>query len=600
MVIAVDKKPKPMRVLVLYWHDRSGPLRLAIQRHLQALDCSTAGHEVLYYNALDGAPSWLRRLEFDAIILHTTFLCLRWSYRFYEWKWTMRWINDVRCVKVAVPQDEYDHAEVLDEWLHEMGVGIVFTNFGPSHRALLYPIMSAKAKFHECLTGYIDERDGERLRSRRRDISERPLDIVYRATHLPYWFGSHGQMKHRIGEAVAARAGMHGLRCDISTGRGDVIIGPRWLDFLASGRAVIGCEGGSSGLDRRGEIRARLEHLAARQSFLSYEESDRMMPPEWDRHNFGALSPRHLEAVTTETCQLLVEGTYNGAMRAHEHYLPIKADFSNLDQVLDQAKDPTVLQEVADRAYRDVYESGRYFYCMFAKQIEGAIEEALPDQRAIGRRTERPTRLGWNVAGLLARLSERARFARVRAASALRRVPMYWGVIRHPLVCAARAYLMLRLVLSHPPSHALLLTYWTDAQLKATMKAAEVWNDLFIIRLMRKLHDSEVRQTQTCRVAIDADREGHRFIFRTLLIESRAVGTTPLIDERMFQSGVEGAASGTTLAWDHSTVASEVLYPIVGKKRLAVRIGVGGVYTFLAFSTLSHRYPEQARLALTS
>jgi hypothetical protein len=600
MVIAVENKPRPMRVLVLYWHDRSGPLRLAIQRHLQVLDCSTAGHEVLYYNALDGAPSWLRRLEFDAIILHTTYLCLRWSYRFYDWKWKMRWINEVRCVKVAVPQDEYDHAEVLDEWLHEMGVGVIFTNFGPSHRALLYPVMSGKAKFYECLTGYFDEHDVERLRNSRRNISRRALDVVYRATHLPYWFGSHGQMKHRIGEAVAARAGTHGLRCDISTGRGDVIVGPRWLDFLASGRTVIGCESGSSVLDRRGEIRSRLEHLAARQPFLSYEESNRMMSPEWDRHSFGALSPRHLEAVTAGTCQLLVEGTYSDVLRAHEHYLPIKADFSNLDQVLDRVKDPDVLQEVADRAYRDVYESGRYTYGAFAKRIEGAIEEALPDQRATGRRPERSARFGWNVVRLLAGLSERARFVRVRAAASLRRVPMYWGVIRHPLVHAARAYLMLRLVLSHPPSRALFLTYWTDMQLKAAMNATTVWNDLFMIRLMRKLHDGEVRRAQTCRVTIDADQAGHRFIFRTRQTESGAAGATPLIDERLFRLGVEGAASGTTLAWDHSAVASQVLYPVVGKKRLAVRIGLRGVYTFPAFPALASRYPEQARRVLTS
>ena len=35
--------------------------------------------------------------------------------------------------------------------------------------------------------------------------------------NLPYWFGSHGQLKTRIAQVVRERAQKHGLVCDLST-----------------------------------------------------------------------------------------------------------------------------------------------------------------------------------------------------------------------------------------------------------------------------------------------------------------------------------------------------------------------------------------------
>ena len=48
-----------------------------------------------------------------------------------------------------------------------------------------------------------------------------------------------------------------------------------------------------------------------------------------------AISPRHLEACATRTCQVLVEGEYSGVLRPGEHYIPVRKDLSNLDDVLE-------------------------------------------------------------------------------------------------------------------------------------------------------------------------------------------------------------------------------------------------------------------------
>src|SRR5438093_1757860 len=99
-------EPWVRRLLVLYWSE-TPTLRTAIEHHLRAFS-RDGMDQLLYYNARNGAPAWLGSLPIDAVILHTTFLCLRWSHLFPAWKWQLRWLNRISQPKVAMPQDEYD------------------------------------------------------------------------------------------------------------------------------------------------------------------------------------------------------------------------------------------------------------------------------------------------------------------------------------------------------------------------------------------------------------------------------------------------------------------------------------------------------------
>jgi hypothetical protein len=360
------------RILILYWHhDPLEEMRAAIRHHLRALENSRIKHDLLYYNAVDGVPAWIRHCRVDAVILHTTFLCLRWSHLFYDWKWKLRWVGDLDCIKIALPQDEYDHSEILDEWLYEWGITVIFSNFDASKRKVLYPIMHDKAVFYECLTGYID--DSAAILSQQYFTTDRPYDLVYRATRLPHWFGSHGQLKHHIADVVAQRARAYGLTCDISTRQEDTIVGELWLRFLASGKAVIGCESGSSVLDRRGEVRATMQAIQRKKPMITVQEMNEHLSAGWDDHEFFAISPRHFEAVITKTCQILVEGRYSGVLKPDRHYIPLKRDLSNVEEVLKKVRDDQLVRTIADQAYHDIYLSGRYTYGALASDIESAL-----------------------------------------------------------------------------------------------------------------------------------------------------------------------------------------------------------------------------------
>lgn len=363
-------------ILVLYYFPgRPENMRAAIRHHLTALNNAEKPRKVWYVNAAHPVPRHVRRTRFRAIVLHTTFLCMRWSHLFPFWKWHMRWINDKDCLKIALPQDEYDHSEVLDEWLEEMGVQVVFSNFPVECHETLYPRSHRRARILHAFTGFIDEDAARAVAPHIRPIAQRPLDIVYRAFNLPYWFGSHGQRKSSIATDVLERIKGLGLAADISTRPEDVIVGDAWFDFMASGRCVIGCESGSSVLDRRGEMQGRIRSLLAHNPDLSFDEVSALMPDGWDSYRFFAISPRHFEAVITKTAQILVEGTYDGVFKPDRHYIPLRQDLSNMDEVVEKVRDHDYLQRLVDTAYQEIYLVGRYSYKQFAMRLEAVLEE---------------------------------------------------------------------------------------------------------------------------------------------------------------------------------------------------------------------------------
>jgi len=378
------------RILIIYAYSGDwDKLLLNVKLHLTTLENSPYFHDIDYYNALEDAPQYSVNAEdnpvppknlaldqYDVIVIHNTFLAYRWTdWYFYKWKRRFSWINEKQCQKIAVPQDEFDHSGILDEWLLELGVTDIFSRYDPENRDGLYPIMRNYATFKTCLPGYIDHNFAQKIKSKLLPIRQRPVDIVYRARHLPYWFGHFGQIKHQVANEVLPIAKSNDLIVDISTDIVDTITGEGWIHFLANSKAIIGCEGGSSAIDWRGELRALINQVLASNPQVDFETLSAELPDGWDRFKFATLTPRHFESITTKTCQILVEGHYSGILKPNIHYLSIKSDFSNLNEVLELIKKPELLEEIAERAYQEIYLEGHYTYNDFCKLFDSAMSD---------------------------------------------------------------------------------------------------------------------------------------------------------------------------------------------------------------------------------
>ena len=389
------------RVLVLYQHTAPGQMRSALRQKVRVLEASATRHEVVYWNAGYSVPRAIRRLDLDAVILDNTLLVARWAPEFAIRRPTFDWLADVGALKIAFPQDEYNHAHVLDNWLADLGVDVVFSVFGPEHRELLYPRLGATARFEKCLTGYVDELEVSRLAAVVLPHHRRGLDLAYRAQALTPRFGRLGQLKHTVADAVAPAAREAGLRVDVSTDPRDAVLGDRWFPFIASARAVLGSESGASAIDRRGELVAAERALLAEQPDLTFADFDAAMPAGWDGELPGSVGPRHLEAAAARTCQVLVEGHYDGVLEPEVHYLPVRADGSNAAEVVERLEDHELVEATASRAYADLVLSGRYGYAGLAAQLERVLEEERPETAARSAGSLRPAQAvaaAYNVA----------------------------------------------------------------------------------------------------------------------------------------------------------------------------------------------------------
>lgn len=382
---------KRKTLLILYYTRGVFPLRNTIETHLYCWK-RYSKHRTIYVNIAMGFP-WesLSSIDIDAIIFHTSLCGMRWSNRvFYNNLAFIDIIADHPALKIAIPQDEFIHTDMLCELCRTLNVDVVLTCAYESEWEKIYSSLDlSKVKLKTVLTGYLDEKTVARIRSYHKPLSERTIDISYRAWRAAYWLGEHATFKVRVGEVYEHAGAARGLNTDISLNDGDTFLGDDWFKFLCDSRATVGVEGGASILDHDGSLKKRVDAYVADNPDAMFEETREACFPDRD-HSFSlaCLSPRHLEAVATNTCQILIEGRFNDILKPNEHYIPIKPDFSNLEETLDQLQDDKLVGDMIERAYEHIVAPNRYTYRGFVQEIEDEIIDPFVTsnmKRRIGR-----------------------------------------------------------------------------------------------------------------------------------------------------------------------------------------------------------------------
>jgi len=409
-----------MNILVVYAY-KEYPFRATNWEHLRSFE-NYSGCRVFYLNlAGKGVPRYVRAVRFDLVIFHTLFLSQHWGgpQHFRRLLQRARALKDLSAVKVMLPQDEFLHSDLYCEFIREFGISAVFSVAPESVWDRVYPSVDrSRTRFYRVLPGYIDDAKLPLLEGYGRTVDGRPIDIGYRTAGKPYpWFGRHGWLKQRVADEVLAAARHRRLAIDISTSSADTIHGDGWYRFLASCRYTIGSEGGTSMIDPDGSIRAKVDRFLRERPDADFETVERACFPGKDGScMLVAVSPRHLEACATRTCQILVEGVYNGMLEAGRHYIPVKPDFSDLGEVLDGLSDERRRLEIVENAHRDIIRSGRFTCSAFVRYVlERSLPEGAPDRAGSVSRRDRAVHRWMNLA-------ERGEWARTRLRKTLRSV----------------------------------------------------------------------------------------------------------------------------------------------------------------------------------
>lgn len=358
-------------ILICYFGGKY-PVRATILDHLYSFQ-RYSGQRCYYVDLAVGVlPEYVSRVPFDLIIFHTIFLSARWNLETFN-----KIVNKVRslknspAVKVVIPQDEFYCTSAVCDFINEFGIQHVFSVSPPSEWQKIYQTVDfTKVQFHEVLTGYLEDRTLERINQIAKTVHTRDLDIGYRAWRAEPWLGRHGFLKTRLAEIFQQESSARGIKADISTRAEDTLHGDTWYEFLLRCKYTIGVEGGASILDWDGSIREKNNRYVSQYPQATFEEIEAACFPGLEGSlSLFAISPRHLEACATRTCQLLIEGDYNGVLIPGRHYIELKRDFSNLEDVLSQMADDSLRMKIVETAHHDVVESGKYLYQSFVRQV---------------------------------------------------------------------------------------------------------------------------------------------------------------------------------------------------------------------------------------
>lgn len=376
-------------------------------------------------------PSYMKDIDYDLIVLGPTFLCNRYSKK--NLRSTLSeydFIKHSSACKVALPQDDYDCSAILEDWLVDWDVSLVYT-VCPEYWSVLYPRLSQRGRVRLGYTGYISQDWIDSWKSPR-PIDLRKIDVGYRATVLPANFGRLGQLKWEIAHRFLKAVGeTREIKLNISVDPKDRIPGKKWHDFLESSKFCLTTASGSSLLDLRGNIRSSVRRYVARNPKAEFSEIEaRCFPGKDGQYTFTALSPRNLEAALAGTVQIATPGSYSGIMKPYEHFIPVSEDCSNITEVFGLMSDSLQVSKIQKQCKEAILSEPRLRRANIVNEIIRFAEDFLSSHQYASSAVQGRTRSCFDRYNSEIREIEEAYWRRKRIASAARSFAFKLGVKR--------------------------------------------------------------------------------------------------------------------------------------------------------------------------
>ena len=369
-------KQKPM---ILFLADTTHPAQV-VHDHIHAV---TSADDFTWHVINPLVIKVIDKLDlscFDAIGLHYS---VKLYNEYYLSRQLKRKLAEYSGVKFLFLQDEYQRVNQIQDFIAQTGFQVLFTLVSPQYLEVAYPDSRLKSLLKvPVLTGYVSDAMKTYTAPK---ISDRGIDVSYRARRCEFWLGSLAYEKQWIADEFLRRTQDKGLRLDISLEETDRIYGDAWLQLLGNSKAVLGTESGSSIWSFDRSIEKKTNHFLKKNRHANFDTVYENVLKEQDgKILYSALSPRVFEAAAMKTAMILFPGYYSGVCQPGKHYLVLEKDFSNIESVLEQLNDASLLQELVDRTYDDLIVSGRYSQEVFARTIADVLLQLIPLKRRSG------------------------------------------------------------------------------------------------------------------------------------------------------------------------------------------------------------------------
>ena len=362
-----------MRRNVLICYSRLPSFTNAVRDYVHAFG-QYSSHCIHYYDMDSGPPDF--DLEpYDCIIFNYCFWarCLSLTPEFHQL------VADFSGLKVAILQDEYEYFLWHEKTLIAFGVHIIVTCVPEAHWHEVFRSDAFNGvTFINALTGYVP--DSLLNVPHSKPLVERNWTLGYRSRPVPFLYGRLTQEKQLIGQRMKEICAERCIPSNIEVTEESRIYGAGWLEFLGNCRAVLGTESGSNVFDFDGSIKPAIAAFLKDRPGADFETVHaRFLQGQDDKIHMNQVSPRIFEAIAMRTGLVLFEGNYSGVVRPWEHFIPLKKDFSNVNDVFSALAHLPGMEAMIQRAYDDVIATGRYHFRTFISMLDAHIENvALP------------------------------------------------------------------------------------------------------------------------------------------------------------------------------------------------------------------------------
>lgn len=356
-----------MRKNILFCYSRVPSFTNAVRDYTRAFG-EYSEHRIHYYD-MDSGQFNFDLGPFDCIIFNYCFWarCLSVTHEFRDR------LARFSGLKIAIFQDEYDYFLWHEQTVVALGIDTIITCVPEAHWPDVFRGEAfSRITFINALTGCVP--DNLLHLPPPKPLASRQWVIGYRSRPVPFAYGRLTQEKLLIGQRMKEICSERGIAANIEVTEESRIYGAAWPEFMGNCQTVLGTESGSNVFDFDGTLKPAIDaYLRAHPDADFDTVHERFLKGHDGKIQMNQVSPRIFEAIAMRTGLVLFEGGYSGVIRPWEHFIPLKKDFSNVDEVLAAVSDVPSLEAMTQRAYDEVVASGKYHFRTFIQSIDAHV-----------------------------------------------------------------------------------------------------------------------------------------------------------------------------------------------------------------------------------
>lgn len=249
-----------------------------------------------------------------------------------------------RATVVGFLQNEFRNLSTIVEQYRFLNVKVLVSQFSPD---LAKEIYSGRTKAKILSLPHAMSPINDKIEFKHRF---RKIDLCGRLRTYAYYLGNYPRQTI-IPKFIRKVKKEAKLSVDFSSNEEDRLKYTEWRNFLKTSRAAISCESGNFFLQWSDSLRKKINNLIIKDKRITFAEIFKNILKKSNTHFHGGLiSSRHFDAISNGSCNLLVEGKYQGLIEADKHYIELKSDFSNYNEIIEKLSDYKYTEKVAKAA----------------------------------------------------------------------------------------------------------------------------------------------------------------------------------------------------------------------------------------------------------